>query len=373
MVVNTPQTVSRIVSDGQQAYRDAVAAQIEGKNPTEFWDRWEIDTAALLLISWAEGATNTLRQAGVPMSAPEQVRVSQFAKLDSTVRVGNVAQEVAFRFKGGPAREVVERYVNLLPLTRERWDALVSYAFQAAGEMRDDESANALERILERSPKLRAVVQSTPQPVKPDAPDMVKIRRTPEVQAAVQGSFFVTGMTQEQVEETRDLLAKTVRGDVTMSVAGKKLETLGVGDFVEQATLQTGTDLTQARLETVYRTNLNRAQTQGRLDICRDSTVKKFVPLLMFRATRDKRTRETHKAMDGFVATTEQIDSMGIPAPLGFNCRCSWSPVSIAKAFAKGWCDEDGNPNYDAIRSHNGNRQQLIDKGLVPDNGFISG
>jgi SPP1 gp7 family putative phage head morphogenesis protein len=368
-----PAGVSQIANDAAAAYRDAVAAQIQRKNPDEYWQRWQTDTAALLLISWAEGAVSTLKQAGVPITAAAQVQVSTFAKLNETVRVGDVAQDISLRFAGGPAKEVVERYVRLLPLTRERWDALVQHAFQAAGEMREAEAAEALERILERSPNLRQLVQGTPTPIKPSLPEEVQIRRTPAVQAAVQGTFFVTGMTEEQIEDTRELLAKTVRGEVTVSVAGKRLETLGVGDFVEQTTLQTATDLTQARLETVYRTNLNRAQTQGRLDICRDETVKKFVPLLMFRATKDKRTRETHKAMNGFVATTEQIDSMGIPAPLGFNCRCSWSPVSIATAFGKGWCDEDGNPNYESIKQHNGNRQGLIDKGLVPDAGFISG
>jgi len=142
---------------------------------------------------------------------------------------------------------------------------------------------------------------------------------------------------------------------------------------VEQATLQTGTDLTSARLETVYRTNVNRAQTQGRLDIVRDETVQAFVPLMRFDATRDKRTRETHRLMDGYVATVAQIDSMGIATPLGFNCRCAWSPISIAKAIRAGFADEDGNIDYDAIKRHNGARQNLIDKGLVPDTGFISG
>ena len=148
---------------------------------------------------------------------------------------------------------------------------------------------------------------------------------------------------------------------------------MGVGDFVSHAELQTGTDLTAARLETVYRTNINRAQSQGRLDIVRDSTVQRFVPLMMFRATKDRRTRDTHRAMDGFVATVDQIDGQGIPTPLGFNCRCTWSPVSIATAVSRGWCDDDGNPIAEAIRRHNGARQNLIDKGLVPDRGFISG
>lgn len=371
MASETSPAVATLLKAGEAAYRAAVALQVQHRDSTEEWDLWEQVTAALLLVSWAEGAAATLKAAGANVPMPEP-RIT-FVRLDERVRVGDAALDVAMRFDPGPAREVVERYVRLLPMTRERWDALIEHAMQAAGEMRDDEAANALEAILERSPALRALVQGKPQPRKGTLPREVEVRRTPGVQAAVQGSWFVTGMTQEQVEETRDLLAKTIRGEVTQSVAGKRLERLGVGDFVEQATLATGTDLTAARLETVFRTNLNRAQTQGRLDICRDPVVKKFVPLMRFNATRDRRTRDTHRQMDGFIATTDQIDSYGIPAPLGFNCRCSWSPVSIAKAFAAGWCDEDGNPDLEAIRRHNGQRQTLIDKGLVPDPGFISG
>lgn len=372
-MADTPEPVKKLLREAQNAYREAVASQIELRDATRSWDDWEAATAALLLVSWAEGAVATLRQAGVPLQVPTDVQVTQFSKLQTQVQVGTTTLDLAAQFRAGPAREVVERYIRLFPMTRERWNKLIQHALQAAGEMRDDEAATALDHILDRSPNLRTLVQSTPMPAPEGAPEEVQIRRTPAVQAAVQGSFFVTGMSQEQVEQTRDLLAKVIRQETTVSVAGKKLEELGVGDFVEQATLATGTDLTQARLETVYRTNLNRAQTQGRLDICRDETVRKFVPLMIFRATKDTRTRETHKAMDGFVATTDQIDSMGIPAPLGFNCRCSWSPVPIATAVARGWCDENGTPLFEAIKAHNGNRQQLIDKGQVPDEGFISG
>lgn len=370
METNGPDTpaFARLLKEGDTAYRAAIAAQVEGADPTPFWERWTAVTAALLLASWASGAADTVNRAGLPRNALQTIPVASFARELPSVLV---------RFEPGPAREVVGRFIRLLPLTRDRWEALIDHAFAAAGEMRDDESANALAQILERSPALAAAVRGTIPPEALKTPknlsDEVKRRRSRDVQAAVQGSFFVTGMTQEQVEETQRLLAKVIRQEVTKSVAGKRLETLGVGDFVEQATLDTGTDLTSARLETVYRTNINRAQTQGRLDICRDSTVRKFVPLMLFSATKDRRTRETHRAMDGFVATVEQIDAMGIPAPLGFNCRCAWSPMSLATAVRRGFCDEDGTVDYEAIRRHNGARQRLVDTGQVPDPGFIAG
>ena len=358
--------VQALYADGADAYRRAVAASVEGKNPDEHWGRWEQDTAALLLISWATGATVSLQAIGLAPNA-------------KPMRFDRLSEDVALSFEPGPAREVVRRFINTLPITRSQWDRLLQVAQGSARELRVDEQANALREIAKRSPNLAALLGladkgNKPQEVPGQQPtDKTAKARTPAVQAVAQGAFFVTGMNTRQVKQTRELLAQVIRGEASVSTAGKKIDSIGVGDFVSKAMLETGTDLTSARLETVYRTNLNRAQTQGQLDIVRDPTVKKFVPLMRFSATKDKRTRDTHRAMDGYIATVEQIDAQGIPAPLGFNCRCAWSPVPLAEAVKRGWCDENGKPNYTAISVHNGARQRLIESGQVPDPGFVSG
>lgn len=359
--------IARLVAEARRTYGDAVATTVEGGNPEEAWDAWERVTAALLLASWATGAQITMHAVGA-VPKPKAVM------FDRTV------PDFLLRFDEGPARETVQRFVGLMPLTRQQWDGLIENAFNAAHELRRTEAATALEKIVERSPALAGLVglaqagnaaRGVPGFTTP--PKGTKRARTPGVQAIAQGSFFVTGMDAKQIEQTRGLLAQVIRGDKAVSTAGKDLRRIGVGDFVALATLKTGTDLTAARLETVYRTNLNRAQTQGQLDIVRDPTVKKFVPLVRFSATKDRRTRDTHKAMDGFIATVEQVDAQGIPTPAGFNCRCAWTPIPLVTAVTKGWCDEDGVPNYEAIKKANGNKQQLIDTGKFPDPGFISG
>lgn len=385
MVVTPPLKVrdsgfSALLEDGQEAYRRAIAAQVQGLDATNEWSRWQTATAALLLISWASGALNSLQAAGISLP-PGATPVTTFAREEPTLRYtppDRVAiDSVTMRFAGGPAREVVARFIRLMPMTRQKWEQLIDAAFASARTLRESEEAHGLTEMMARSPELAdlilgkttAKVEEPP----PDAPASVRRARTPAVQAVTQGSFFVTGMTQEQVEQTKDILAQAIRGDATISVAGKKVEEMGIGDFVANTVLQTGTDLTAARLETVYRTNINRAQSQGRLDICRDEMVRKFVPLMRFRSTKDTRTRETHRKMDGYIATVDQIDRMGIPTPLGFNCRCSWTPVPISTAVSQGFCDEDGVPDFEAIKRHNGDKQTLIDKGLVPDTGFLSG
>jgi len=363
VTANSNQLIAKIAEEGATAYREAIAAQVAGDDPTEHWDRWEADTAALLIVSWGSGAIQTLRTAGVPLKSVIAPPVSRFDR----------PEDISVRFRSQAAREVVRRFTRLLPMTRERWEALVQAAFASAREMRTDEQTRGLREISDRSPDLAALIYGKPEPQPKGTPAEVRKRRTPAVQGVVQGTFFVTDMSEEQVQATRDLLARVIRGEAAVSTAGKAIAKIGVGDFVSMAVLETGTDLTAARLETVYRTNTNRAASQGRLDICRDETVRKFVPLMQFSATKDKRTRETHKAMNGYVASVEQIDAQGIPTPLGFNCRCLWKPVPISVAYGKGWCDEDGKPDPDAIRRHNGDRQKLIDSGEVPDRGFLAG
>lgn len=354
--------IDQIARDGAQAYREAVAAAVEDTDATELWDRWEQDTAALLLVSWASGAIQTLRDAGAPLKgvAPTSIRFDR-------------EDDIAIRFRSEAAREVVRRFVRLMPMTRERWEALVQAAQQSARQLRESEQAGAVAEIAKRSPDLAALLGGRTPEMPEGAPAEVRTRRIPAVQGVVQGTFFVTGMDARQVQQTKRLLARVIRGEASVSTAGKAIERIGIGDFVSKATLQTGTDLTAARLETVYRTNANRAATQGRLDIVRDDTVRKFVPLMQFSATNDRRTRATHKAMHGYVATVEDIDGQAIPTPLGFNCRCTWKPLPLAVAYGKGWCDEDGNPNRQAIARHNGSRQKLIDSGEVPDRGFLAG
>jgi SPP1 gp7 family putative phage head morphogenesis protein len=357
-----------LLSDGKDAYRKAVAAQIRGSGGAAEWDRWAQDTAAILLASWSIGAGQSLIEAGIGVKKT----------IPKPITFDRDVPDFLLRFEAGPAREVIARFMTAIPLTREKWDRLVDYAFAAANEMRRDEAATALGKIVETSPELaRVIFPALARPVEGRAaaglPAEVRKRRSPGVQQLAQSAFFVTGMSQKQVEATRDLLAKVIEGKVTKSVAGKRLLKLGVGDFIEQTILATGTDLTDARLETVYRTNINRAQTQGQLDIVRDASVKAFVPVMQFTSTKDNRTRDTHKAMDGYVATVEQIDSQGIPTPGGFNCRCRWKPIPLAIAVSKGWTDEDGVPDYAAIKKHNGQRQRLIDSGQFPDPGFISG
>jgi hypothetical protein len=70
--------------------------------------------------------------------------------------------------------------------------------------------------------------------------------------------------------------------------------------------------------------------TEGSAEVLRDERVQAFVPLVQFSATKDPRTRDTHRAFDGYVGTMADFDRLGIAPPLGFNCFPGWQPVEGA-------------------------------------------
>jgi uncharacterized protein with gpF-like domain len=106
--------------------------------------------------------------------------------------------------------------------------------------------------------------------------------------------------------------------------------------------------------------------------VLRDERVQAFVPLVEYSATKDSRTRPTHRAMDGYVNTMEMFDRQGLGPPGGFSCRCQMIPVSMSDAMENGWIDPRGNVDHAAIRRHNGSRQALIDSRQFPDPGFVN-
>ena len=112
--------------------------------------------------------------------------------------------------------------------------------------------------------------------------------------------------------------------------------------------------------------------TEGSAELLRDERVQAFVPLVEYSATRDSRTREAHKAMDGYVGTMADFDRMGLSPPCGFNCRCTLIPVPAAMAMDKGWLRPNGSLDYAAIKRHNGRRQRVIDARQIPDPGFVN-
>jgi len=76
-----------------------------------------------------------------------------------------------------------------------------------------------------------------------------------------------------------------------------------------------------ARLQTIYRTNMQSAYAVGQWDAIQEA--KEVMPYLMYDAVDDFRTRPEHAAMDEIVRPVDDGFWSSHYPPNGFNCRCS--------------------------------------------------
>lgn len=88
-------------------------------------------------------------------------------------------------------------------------------------------------------------------------------------------------------------------------------------DFVKRFRAE---GLSDAYAETVFRTNLNSAQTAGRVEQASDPELRGFIVAWRYFSVRDTDTRPNHAAMDGFMASLDApVWSVWMP-PNGFSC-----------------------------------------------------
>lgn len=97
-------------------------------------------------------------------------------------------------------------------------------------------------------------------------------------------------------------------------------------DNLDQQTLK---NLTDARLETVYRTNVSNVYNQSTRY---NSFTSGVTPYLMYTAVGDERTRPEHMKLDGIVKRADSDFWTKYTPPLGFNCRCGLIPMSKTDA-----------------------------------------
>ena len=87
--------------------------------------------------------------------------------------------------------------------------------------------------------------------------------------------------------------------------------------------------LSEARLETVYRTNTATVYNQS----ARYNAITSDVtPYLMYTAVNDERTRPEHAALDETIKRADSKFWDQYTPPLGYNCRCGTIPLSGEEA-----------------------------------------
>lgn len=111
-----------------------------------------------------------------------------------------------------------------------------------------------------------------------------------------------------------EILTKRIRDEI--------VRLRGKGAFTAKEVLSNVGGFSRAYAETVYRTNLSTAYTNGRIDMARDPVVNQVIGALLYVATRDSDVRPNHLAADGLIASQHDRLWLTFRPPMGYNCRC---------------------------------------------------
>lgn len=106
-------------------------------------------------------------------------------------------------------------------------------------------------------------------------------------------------------------------------------------DFQKQVKAgQLATTLSRARLDNIFRTNIQAAYSRGRYE--QQMRVSFARPYWMYDAINDSRTRPTHAAMDGVILHHTDPWWKSHYTPNGYRCRCTIISLSEAQARKRG-------------------------------------
>lgn len=329
-----------VVAD--EAYREAIALQIQGRDASAAWERFRVVVARSIMLTMLTGYTAAVglaQRLGAPKPEPEK---QDNARADLV----RILSDEGDAFKAEPFVAAIEAATSKIPVGSLEMQSLLKASEALSQTIRLSEEATALTSLVKRSTAVRE---------------------------AVRGSFWVTDATEATTVTLRDLVADTIRG--ASDGTGYTLP-----EFIDKAQVSGAANLSRARLEVVLRNNTARAYSDGHVAAAKDPAVRRVVPLQQIDEIRDRRTRGNpgglypdggpHFQMDGYINTIDEIERQGLQPPNGHQCRARLRPVSIPRARRLGLVDDQGQPLPDAIKTYNGARQGIIDRGEYPDEGF---
>jgi len=204
--------------------------------------------------------------------------------------------------------------------------------------------AEALDDFVSRTPKVvRSAAERTAQ-------------RIAELYTEDRVVAFVRAAEESVTREAQSFIARALREGIGEGEAGQRLA-MSVNQIRE------GTEAwSEGYARMAFRTNVNTAVTAGRFRASQDPDVKLVVPAFRFDAVGDSDTRHNHDAADGIILTVDNPAWNRIAPPLGYNCRCQVSHVSVMELDAMNRLRADGSVIEDRIPSD-----------AFPDDGFRHG
>lgn len=152
------------------------------------------------------------------------------------------------------------------------------------------------------------------------------------------GAFAVTAdVTEDAVADIKDVLVEALR-------EGKSRD-----EFIDEVQVKLGLDpaaetgrLSASHLETIFRTNVQAALSDGNYRAVQQPMVVDAFPYVAYYATHDARVRDEHAELEklGLQGTNYyRIDDptfIKFRPPWSYNCRCAWVVQSVEQAANKG-------------------------------------
>lgn len=153
--------------------------------------------------------------------------------------------------------------------------------------------------------------------------------------------------------------AKAAEDAVTRRVHELLIQALreGIGEGESAQRIRTEVDRvrettepwTEAYARMAFRTNVNTAVTAGRFRMAQDQDIRDLMPCFRFDAVGDSDTRHNHEAANGKIWRVDNPIWNKLAPPLGYNCRCQVSSVSIPQLRRMGRVQKDGTILQDAV------------------------
>jgi SPP1 gp7 family putative phage head morphogenesis protein len=169
-------------------------------------------------------------------------------------------------------------------------------------------------------------------------------------------AFSVAGITALDVlKDIYDELLKAIEKGLTQQEFEQR-----VNEILERRGWE---GLTPYRVDNIFRTNVQTAYMVGHYWRMTDPDVVERRPYWMYDAVNDRRTRPTHRALDGKVYRYDHPFWDTWYPPNGYRCRCGVISLSEAEVRRRGLTVEDEIPEIVEPPGQ-------VPRPLVPDPGF---
>jgi SPP1 gp7 family putative phage head morphogenesis protein len=202
----------------------------------------------------------------------------------------------------------------------------------------------ALEDLVTRAPKtLKNAAQRTAQ-------------RIAQLYTEDRVMAFVRAAEETVTTEAQTMIARAFRDGLGETEAGKSIA-FGVNRIRQESE-----PWSRGYSKLVFRNNVNTGVTAGRFRQAQDPDIKSILPAFRFDAIGDGDTRDNHEAADGIIMSVDNPEWRKIAPPIGHNCRCMLSAVSVDELRDMGRIRADGSMVQDKVPT-----------GAFPDPGFRHG